>query len=78
MWRGQRVVADRSSHGDSRMNRGSPALQAMMPGAVKNVRDTDRGCRGRDFDPREERVIIHDRIGKEGFVDAATAEVERG
>ena len=34
----QRVVANRAAHRDSRMNRGSPALQAVMPGAMETGR----------------------------------------
>ena len=49
----------------------------MVPGAMEYVGHADGRTRGRRFDPGKERVIIHDGIGEEGFVDPAVAEIER-
>ena len=76
MRRFQRIVANRAAHRDSRMNRGSPALQAVVPGAMKDVGDADRSCRSRHLDPRKKRMIIHNGVRQENFIDAAAAEIE--
>ena len=73
----QRVVANRAANRDSRMNRGSPALQPVMPGAMENVGDADGSRRSRHLDPCKQRMVVHDGVRQEGFIDAAAAEIER-
>jgi hypothetical protein len=59
------------------MHGGSPALQTVVAGAMKNVRDSD-GCRSRRrFDPCKKRMIIHNRIGEKRLVNSAAPEIER-
>ena len=49
----------------------------MMPSAMENVGHPDgSGCR-RHFDPRKQRVIIHNRVGQQGFINPAPSEIER-
>src|SRR5579863_1281541 len=73
----QRVVPNRAAHCDTRMNRGSPALQAVMPGAMKDVGDADGSRRRGHLDPRKQRMVVHNRVRQENFIDAATAKIER-
>src|ERR1700730_11939129 len=72
----QPVVANRAAHRDSRMNRGSPALQAVMPGAMEDVRDADGSRRSRHLDPCKQRMVIHNRVRQKNFINAAAAEIE--
>jgi len=72
------VVADRSAHRDACVDRGRPALQPVMPGAVKDVGDAHRGAGRRHFDYGKQCVIIHDAVGQQGFVDSAMSQVKRG
>ena len=72
----QRVVASRAADCDSRMNRGSPALQAMMPGAMEQVGDADGSRRSRHLDPCKQRMVVHDGVRQKDFIDAAAAEIE--
>src|SRR5579864_1123464 len=73
----QRVVANRAARRDSEMNRGSPAFQAMMAGAMEQVGDADRGSRRRHLDPSKQRMVIHNGVRQEDFIDAAPPEIER-
>src|ERR1700674_806832 len=73
----QRVVANRAARRDSEMNRGSPPLQAMMAGAMEQVRDADRSGRRRQLDPCKQRMVIHNGVCQENFIDAAPPEIER-
>src|SRR5579864_2009884 len=73
----QRVVANRAARRDSEMNRGSPAFQAMMAGAMEQVGDADRGSRRRHLDPSKQRMVIHNGVRQEDFIDAAPPEIKR-
>jgi len=73
----QRVVAYRAAYCDSRMNRGGPALQAVMTGAMKNVGDSYGSRCSRRFDPRKQRMVVHNGVRQENFIDSAAAEIER-
>ena len=75
MRRFERVVADRSAGGDAEMNGRSPPLQAVMSGAMKQVRDADGSRRGGRLNSAKQRMIVHDRVGQKDFVDAAAAEI---
>src|SRR5450631_1744659 len=72
----QLIVADRATHGDSRMNRRSPAFQAMMPGAMKQVGDADGSRRSRHLDSGKKRIVVDDGVGQESFIDAAASKIE--
>jgi hypothetical protein len=72
----QRVVADRAARRDPDMNRGSPTLQAVMPGAMKNVGDSDGSCRSRRLDPCKQRMVVHNGIREEGFINTAVAKIQ--
>jgi hypothetical protein len=76
MRRFQRVIADRAARCDPDMNRGSPTLQAVMPGAMKNVGDSDGSCRSRRLDPREQRMVVHNGIREKGFINTAAAKIQ--
>src|SRR5258708_7371943 len=72
----QRVVANCAARRDSDMNGRSPPLQSMMPGAMEEVGDADRSCRSRHLNPCKQRMVIHDGVRQENFVNAAPAEIE--
>src|ERR1700686_1634751 len=58
MRRFQHVVADSAPGRNTKMNGRSPALQPVMSGAMKQVRDADRCRRGPRLDPGEQRMVI--------------------
>ena len=72
----QSVVANCAANCDPRMDRGSPALQSMMPGAMEQVGNADGSRRSRHLDPCEQRMVIHNGVCQECLIDAAVAEIE--
>ena len=48
-----------------------------MPGAMKQVGDADGSRRGRHLDPCKQRMVVHNGVRQEDFINAATAEIER-
>jgi hypothetical protein len=72
----QRVVANRAACRHPGMNRGGPALQSVMPGAMEDVGNADGGRRSRRFDSRKQRMVIHDGVGQKNFIDTTAAQIE--
>ena len=50
----------------------------MMMGAVKEIRHANRGNRGGGFDGSESGVIVHNVVGEQRFIAAATAKIQSG
>jgi hypothetical protein len=72
----QRVVANRAARRDSDVNGRSPALQAVMPGAMEQVGDADGSRRSRRLDPSKQRMVVHNGVCQESFINAAAAKIE--
>src|ERR1019366_1151411 len=77
MRRFQSVVANRASGGNTEMNGRGPSLQPVMAGAMEQVRDANRSRRGRRLNSAKQWMVVHNRVVKENFVDAAAAYVQR-
>ena len=48
-----------------------------MTGAMKQVGDADGSRCSGHFNPCKQRMVVHDGIGQEDFVNSAAAEIER-
>ena len=60
------------------MNDGRPALQFVVPVAMKKIRRANGNTGGRGFDGGKPRVIIDGIVGQKYFLAAAAAHVQRG
>src|SRR5580765_6438967 len=72
------VIARGAARGHAKMHDGSPPLELVMAGTMKQVGNSDGRSRARRFNSCEQRMIIDDRVRQEDFVDAAPAKIQRG
>src|SRR3979490_3159928 len=77
MRRLQGVIACRSARSHAEMDNGSPALEPVVAGTMEQVGGADGSPRRRRFDPPKKRVVVHDRVREENFVEPAPAEIQR-
>jgi hypothetical protein len=73
----QRIIANCAGSRKSNVNDGSPALQFVVPVAMKKIRCANGNTGGRGFDGGKPRVIIDCIVGQKYFLAAAPAHVER-
>jgi hypothetical protein len=52
------------------VNDGNPPLELVVTPAVKEIRDSDRGCRAGHFESDKEGLVIHDVVGEKPFVNS--------
>jgi hypothetical protein len=74
----QRIITHRAGSCDSDVHNGRPALQFVVPVAVKKIRCANGNTGGRGFDGGKPRVIIDCIVGQKYFLAAAAAHVQRG
>src|SRR5258706_16171088 len=77
MWRLESVIARGTAGGHTKMHDGSPPLELVMAGTMKQVGYADRCGRARRLNSCEQRMIVDDRVRQEDFVDAAPPKIER-
>jgi hypothetical protein len=73
----QAIVANGSGGSEAGMNDRSPALQAAMLVAMKQVRRPDGNRRAARLDCGERRMLVHDVVGQQDLLKAAAPHVER-
>ncbi|SRR6266478_2239781 len=74
----QAIISHGSGSSKAGVDDRSPAFQAMVMGAVKEVGDANGGNRGSGFDGSESGVVVDNVVGEQRFIAAAAAEVESG
>ena len=74
----QRIITHRAGSRQSDVNDGSPALQFMVPVAMKKIRGADRNTGGARFYECKPCVIIDSVVGQKYFLAAAAPHVQGG
>ena len=72
----QAIISHGARSGETCVNDGGPALETIVMIAVKHIRDTDRDDGRSRFDRCEGRVIVHNLVGQESFVEPAAAKIQ--
>ena len=71
----QSVIPGRTPDPRSDVNDGNPALQLVVTAAVKEIRDSNRGCHACHLETSKKRLVIHDVVCQKPFVNSAVAKV---
>jgi hypothetical protein len=74
----QSVVPRRPPYTRPDVNDGNPPLELVVTAAVKEIRDSNRGCHAGRLEPCEEGLVIHDVVGEKPLVNSAVTKVPRG
>jgi len=72
------VIPDRPGDSHSYVNDGHPALQAMVPRSMEEIRNSNGRGRACEFNSYEERLVIDNGIGQQPLIVSLIAEMARG
>jgi len=74
----QAIISNGAGGGEAGVDDGGPALKPVVMIVMEEIGDADRDGGTGGFDRGEGCVIVHDVVGKQNFVAAAAAEIQRG
>jgi hypothetical protein len=57
------------------VNDGNPPLELVVTAAVKEIRDSNRGCHACHLETCKKRLVIHEVVCEKPFVNSALAKV---